>query len=154
MKTINQEDFTTALSILFRETFEGMPTAEEQVYLSHDTGIFSTLGTLNAEQASTEINGVTIAAHSEHARFYIELLDNYLNRDMRVIDFKQSWRVSKVSENEWDDLRGNLSKIYRKTTETLEKNDVWGLDTITVAMGIVAHTAYHLGAIRQMAKSL
>ncbi len=154
MKTINQTDFTTALSILFKETFEGMLTAEEQVYLAHDTGIFATLGKLSAEQASTEINSTTIAAHGEHARFYIELLNNYLNRDMRVVDFKQSWRVSKVSEDEWDDLRENLSKTYRKTSETLEKNDVWGLDTITVAMGIVAHTAYHLGAIRQMAKNL
>ena len=152
MKTINQEDFTTALSILFRETFEGMPTAEEQVYLAHDTGIFATLGAIDAEKASTEVNGVSIAAHSEHARFYIELLDNYMNKDWRVIDFKQSWRVTTVNENEWDDLRENLSKIYRKTTDTIEKNEVWGLDTITVAMGIVAHTAYHLGAIRQMSK--
>ena len=154
MKTINQADFTTALSILFKETFEGMPTAEEQVYLAHDTGIFATLGAISAEKASTETNSTTIAAHCEHARFYIELLDNYLNRDMRVIDFKQSWNVKTVSENDWDDLRENLSKVYRKTSETLEKNDVWGLDTITVAMGIVAHTAYHLGAIRQMAKNL
>ena len=154
MKTINQEDFTTALSILFRETFEGMPTKEEQVYLAHNTGIFSTLGSLSAEQASTEINGATIAAHSEHARFYIELLDNYLNRDMRVIDFKQSWKVTTVNDDEWDDLREKIAKLYGKTSETLEKNDVWGLDTITVAMGIVAHTAYHLGAIRQIAKAI
>lgn len=153
MKTINQADFTTALSILFKETFEGMPTAEEQVYLAHNAGIFATLGKISAEQASTETDSTTIAAHSEHARFYIELLDNYLNRDMRVVDFKQSWRVSNVSENEWDDLRENLSKVYRKTSETFEKNDVWSLDTITVAMGILAHTAYHLGAIRQMAKN-
>ncbi len=154
MKTINQEDFTTALSILFRETFEGMPTAEEQVYLAHDTGIFATLGKLSAEQVSTEINGATVAAHSEHARFYVELLDNYLNRDMRVVDFKQSWNVTTLNEDEWDDLRQKIAKLYGKTLETLEKNEVWGLDTITVAIGIVAHTAYHLGAIRQMAKSL
>lgn len=153
MKTINQTDFTTALSILFRETFEGMPTAEEQVYLAQGTGIFATLGKISAEQASTEINSTTIAAHSEHARFYIELLDNYMNKDMRVIDFKQSWRIKTVSEDEWDDLRENISKIYRKTTETISKNEEWGLDAITVAMGIVSHTAYHLGAIRQMAKN-
>lgn len=154
MKTINQEDFTTALSILFRETFEGMPTTEEQVFLAPDTGIFATLAGLSAAQASTEINGVTIAAHSEHTRFYIELLDNYLNRDMRVIDFQLSWKITTVTEDEWDDLREKMAKLYGKTTETLAQNDVWGLDTITVAMGIVAHTAYHLGAIRQMIKNL
>lgn len=154
MKTINQSDFTTSLAILFRETFEGMPTAEENVFLAHDTGIFLTLGKISAEQASTEINSTTIAAHSEHARFYIELLDNYLNKNMRVVNFNESWRIKIVSEDEWDDLRENLSNIYRKTTETFEKNEEWNLDAITVAMGIVAHTAYHLGAIRQIAKGL
>ncbi len=154
MKTINQTDFTTALAILFRETFEGMPTVEEQVFLTHESGIFITLGKIDSEKASTEINSTTIAAHSEHARFYIELLDNYLNKNMRVVNFNQSWKTKIVNENEWDDLRENLSNMYRKTTETFEKNEEWGLDTITVAMGIVAHTAYHLGAIRQLAKGI
>ncbi len=154
MKTINQTDFTQALSILFRETFEGMPTPEEHVFLDHNAGIFTTLGVINAERASTEINSSTIAAHSEHTRFYLELLDNYLNKDFRILDFKQSWRTKTVGEDEWDALRENMSKIYRKAGETFDKKDDWATDTITVAMGIVAHTAYHLGSIRQMAKNL
>lgn len=154
MKTINQDDFKAALSILFRESFEGMPTREEQVFLDFDAGIFRTLGKLTAEQASREINSNTIAAHAEHARFYIELLDNYLNKDFRIFDFKQSWRIKTVNEDEWDVLRENMSKIYRKVTETLQKTDEWGLDAITVAMGIVSHTIYHLAAIRQMMKNL
>jgi hypothetical protein len=52
MKTINQDVFKSALSILFREAFEGMPTKEEQVFLDYNTGIFRTLGKLNAEEAS------------------------------------------------------------------------------------------------------
>jgi hypothetical protein len=154
MKTINLDDFTQGLSILFRETFEGMPTPEEQVYLARDTGIFVTLGAIDAARASAEINSNTIAAHSEHTRFYLELMDNYLNKDFRVLDFKQSWSIKTVTEDEWDMLRENMSAFYRKVGETLEKNEHWQLDTITVAMGIVAHTAYHLGAIRQMAKNV
>jgi len=154
MKTINRDDFTQALSILLRETFEGMPTPEEQVYLDRDAGIFMTLGRLNARQASTEINSGTIAAHCEHARFYLELLDNYLNKDFRILDFKQSWRIKTVGEDEWDALRENVSRTYRKISETFEKNEEWALDSITVAMGVVAHTAYHLGAIRQLVKNI
>ena len=154
MKTINQDDFTQALSILFRESFEGMTTPEEQVFLDLNTGMFTTLGKISAEQASTEINSNTIAAHAEHARFYIELLDNYLNKVLRIMDFKESWRIKPVSEDEWDKLRENLSRTYRKLSETLQKNEEWNLNTITVAMGIVAHTAYHLGAIRQMVKNV
>jgi len=70
------------------------------------------------------------------------------------LDFKQSWRIKTVGEDEWDALRENMSKIYRKVSETFGKNDEWALDTITVAMGIIAHTAYHLGAIRQLAKNV
>jgi len=154
MKTINRDDFTQALSILFRETFEGMPAPEEPVYLDRDAGIFATLGVIDAAQASTETNSSTIAAHGEHARFYLELLDNYLNKDLRIVDFKQSWHIKTVGEDEWDALRENISKIYRKVSETFQKNEKWELDSITVAMGIVTHTAYHLGAIRQMAKNL
>lgn len=154
MKTINQDDFTQALSILFREAFEGMPTPEEYVYLDRDAGIFATLGKIDAAQASTEINSSSIAAHSEHARFYLELLDNYLNKDLRIMDFKQSWSIKIVGEDEWDALREDISRVYRKVGETFDKNDEWVLDTITVAMGIVAHTAYHLGAIRQLAKTV
>jgi hypothetical protein len=152
MKIINQSDFTTALAVLFRETFEGMPKVEENVYLAHDSGMFITLGKIDAERASTEINATTIAAHSEHTRFYLELLDNYLNKNMRVVNFSRSWDIKIVSEDEWDDLRENISRIYRKTTETFNQNEEWSLDEITVAMGIIAHTAYHLGAIRQMLK--
>ena len=154
MKPINHADFAKALSIMFRESFEGMPTPEEQVFLDRDAGIFMTLGRLDAEQASAEINSNTIAAHCEHARFYLELLDNYLNKDFRILDFKQSWRIKIVDEDEWDALRENVSRTYRKVSETFEKNEEWALDSITVAMGIVAHTAYHLGSIRQMAKNL
>ncbi len=154
MKTINQDDFKQALSILFRETFEGMPTVEEYIFTNPEAGIFATLGKLDARQASREVNHVTIAAHAEHARFYLELLDNYLNKDLRVVDFNQSWRVKTVGEDEWDALRENMAKVYRKVSETFQNNNEWALDTITVAMGIVAHTAYHLGAIRQMIKSV
>ena len=152
MKTINQDDFTGALLVLFKEAFEGLSAREGNVFLDGGIGFFTTLGKIDAQQASREINANTIAAHSEHARFYLELLNNYLNKDYRVMDFKQSWRIQSVSEDEWESLRENLAQIYRQIEETFRRNEEWTLDSITVAMGIIAHSAYHLGAIRQMLK--
>lgn len=150
---IAKADFVKAVMVLFRETFEGIRTQDGAIFLDDGVGVFTTLGNISAARASAETNANTIAAHAEHARFYLELLDNYLNKNFSVVDFKQSWRVRAVSEDEWDALRENLSKAYRKTSETFERGDAeWTLDTITVAVGIVAHTAYHLGAIRQMLK--
>ena len=152
MKTINQDDFTKSLSLLFREAFEGLTAPEVNIFINPETSFFSTLGHIDAKKASAEKNQTTIAAHSEHARFYMELLNNYLNKRFHVVDFNQSWRIKEVSEDEWDLLRENISKTYREISETFEKNEDWSLDTITVAMGILAHTAYHLGAIRQIIK--
>lgn len=154
MKTINQTDFTKALERLFRETFEGMDDVTQQMFLMADTGIFATLASFDAAQASAEINGTTIAAHSEHARFYIQLLDNYLNKDMNIMNFNDSWKIQTVDEAEWEALRENFAATYRKTRETFDQFEEWTIDSITVAMGMIAHTAYHLGAIRQMAKNL
>ena len=154
MKTINQDDFTAALLVLFKEAFEGLTAREGNVFLDGGVGFFTTLGKIDAQQASREINANSIAAHSEHARFYLELLNNYLNKDYRVVDFKQSWRIKSVTEDEWEKLRENLAEIYRKIEETFRQKSEWTLDTMTVAMGMVAHSAYHLGAIRQMSKTL
>lgn len=154
MKTINQDAFTESLAMIFKELFEGMTAPETNIFLNREAGFFSTLGNINAAGASTEKNRTTIAAHSEHARFYLELLNNYLNKNFTVIDFNQSWLVKKVSEDEWDLLRESMSRAYRDVSETFEKNEDWSLNTITVAMGIIAHTAYHLGAIRQIAKAI
>lgn len=154
MNTIKKEDLTAALSVVFKEAFEGMATGETGVIFDHGVGFFNTLAKLDAAQASTEINATTIAAHSEHARFYLALLDNYLKKDYRVLDFNQSWRITTVSENDWDELRENLAKIYRQIGETVRKIEDWDTDTITVVLGMLAHTTYHLGAIRQMSKKL
>ena len=112
MKTINQDDFTDALLVLFKESFEGLTAREGNVFLDGSVGFFTTLGKIDARQASKEINNNTVAAHSEHARFYLELLNNYLNKDYRVVDFKQSWNIKTVSEDEWESLRENLAEIY------------------------------------------
>lgn len=154
MKTINRDDFVKALLILFKESFEGLSTKEGNVFLDGGVGVFTTLGNIDARQASQNVNFNTIAGHSEHARFYLELLNNYLAKDFRIIDFDLSWRVKTVGDDEWEKLRENLAEIYRKIGETFRHNDEWTFDTITVAMGMMTHTAYHLGAIRQMLKNL
>lgn len=154
MKTINQKDFTGSLSALLKETFEGVNTDLGTMYLNKGTGFFATIENISAEIASrsSSENGTTIAAHCEHTRFYLEFMTDYLNEDFKMVDWKDSWNIKTVDAAEWDALRGQMQKTYQKVSDMVSEVEMWNDFKISGALGILAHTAYHLGAIRQIAK--
>lgn len=156
MKTINQDDFTNSLFALLKETFEGTGTTFGTIYLNENTGLFPTLENVSAETASRVVSdgGATIAAHCEHTRFYLEFLSNYMNETFTMVDWKDGWKTKTVSDAEWNALRGQLQKIYQTVTDSFNEVETWNDFKISGALGMLAHTAYHLSAIRQMLKVL
>jgi lysozyme family protein len=154
MKTINQADFTNSIFALLKETFEGTNTAFGTMYLDAGTGFFDTIDAVDAEKASRLIaeGATTIAAHCEHVRFYLEFLSNYMSEKFIMVDWKESWKVKTVTEAEWTALRGQLHKTYQVVTDTFDEVETWNDFKISGALGILAHTAYHLSAIRQILK--
>jgi hypothetical protein len=154
MKTINQDDFTNSLFALFKETFEGTNTAFGTMYLDQGTGLFDTIDKVDAEKASRSATegGTTIAGHCEHVRFYLEFLSNYMSEKFTMVDWKDSWKITTVSDAEWTALRGQLHKTYQVVTDTFNEVETWNDFKISGALGILAHTAYHLSAIRQLLK--
>ncbi len=154
MKTINQTDFLKSMKALLRETFEGVETDFGTMYLDRETSLFSTLEAVEADVASRAISddGTTIAGHCEHLRFYIDFLNNYLSEKFEIVDWKESWSVTKVNKKEWNALRGKLHKAYQTVIDTFDEVEVWTDHKISGALGILTHTAYHLSAIRQMLK--
>ncbi|MBA3633147.1 MAG: DinB family protein [Acidobacteria bacterium] len=155
METINQEFFTKNILSLLKETFEGS-SPEGSAYLDRGVGVLNTIEKISAEKASHSIgeNGATIAAHLEHARFYLVILLEFMNGRTEKVDWNESWLVKTVGETEWNALRENTNKAYQKVTETFQTIEDWDDDKVGGAMVIVVHTAYHLGAIRQIAKSI
>jgi len=154
MKTINQDDFTSSLFALLKETFEGTNTAFGTMYLDQGTGFFDTIDKVDAEKASRSVaeGSTTIAAHCEHVRFYLEFLSNYMSEKFMMADWKDSWKVKTVTDAEWTALRGQLQKAYQLVTDTFNEVETWNDFKISGALGILAHTAYHLSAIRQILK--
>ena len=66
------------------------------------------------------------------------------------IDWAASWQVQQVTGEEWEALQGQLTAAYRSALSCMARPDNWQRDeSIGEAMAILAHTAYHLGAIRQ-----
>ena len=153
---IKKEDFLDNISYLLRETFEGSPEGQGSAYLDRGVGVFATIEKISAETASHSIGGneASIAAHLEHARFYLTALVEFMNGRTEKIDWNESWSVKTVNETEWNFLKENVQRDYKKTMESFQAIENWNDDNIGEAMAIVAHTAYHLGAIRQILKAV
>ena len=152
--SMQSEHFVESVAYLLRETFEGSPEGQPSAYLDRGVGFFSTIDALDASQASKEFGDTTIAAQTEHAKFYLDRLCEFIAGRTERVNWEDSWLIETVNEKEWAALRSTVKKAYENALKCLAANTAWDVKTAGMAIGIVAHTAYHLGAIRQIAKSV
>ncbi len=152
--TIKKEDFLKDVLFILRETFEGSPEGQGSAYLDRGVGIFVTLEILSAADVSREISGTTIAAHTEHTKFYLDRLCEFINGRTEPVNWEQSWLIETVNETEWNILREGMRKSYEGVLRCFAEIETWNEENIGEAVAIIAHTAYHLGAIRQLMKSV
>ena len=151
---INRDDFLKDVLFILGETFEGSPEGQGSAYLDNGVGVFNTLENLSAEQVSSQISGTTIAAHTEHAKFYLDRLCEFIQGSTGKVNWEQSWLIETVNETEWNFLREGMRKSYEGVLRCFAEVETWKEDNIGEAIAIIAHTAYHLGAIRQIAKAV
>ncbi len=151
---ITKDDFLKDVLFVLRETFEGSPEGAGSEFLDHGIGILTTLEKLSAEQVSEFSGETTIAAHTEHAKFYLDRICEFLKGRTEKVNWEQSWLIETVNDEEWNNLREAVRKSYENVLQTFAEIETWNGDNIGDAVAIIAHSAYHLGAIRQMAKSL
>ncbi len=152
MDQIETKHFINSLNYLFKETFEGSPP-QGSIYLDRGIGVFNTIGNLDANTASMLVSGASIASQTEHLRYYLEVLNNFLQGTVQAADWSRSWAKKEVTEEEWSDIKKGLREMYEHVLKTFEKIEGWDEDKMSEAMAMVVHTAYHLGAIRQIAKN-
>ena len=147
---ISHDLFSKTFFTLLQETFEKV----EGIYLDKGTSLLETVAAITAAEASRPIapNGTTIAGHVDHIRFYLRVLNDYMDGNWHQnLDWKQSWLTAKVTESEWDALRKDLEADYQHLLTHLKSFTDWNDNhRLGGAMGIIVHTAYHLGAIRQI----
>lgn len=148
-KQIDQDHFLNSLFALLDETFEN----PHGIYLDKNTSLFQTLEMVTAEEASIPVGGkcASLAAQVAHITFYLEVLERYVAyNDTSRVDWSEIWRtVEKVTDKEWQALKANLEAAYRRIDQLFHEIEIWNEDSISGAMAIVVHTAYHLGEIRQ-----
>jgi hypothetical protein len=65
-------------------------------------------------------------------------------------DWNASWQRTTVTQEEWESLCQSLREAAHQWQESVVKHQEWNDLTASGALASVAHTAYHLGAIRQI----
>lgn len=150
MTTIESEHFTKALLALLDETFDNV----QGYYLDRGTSLFETLATISAAEASIPVGGkcATLAAQVKHVAFYLNVVDrNVREHNYARVDWGEIWRtISTVSPQDWSSIQAELRNAYNRIITLIQEMPDWTSEMeIGGAMGVVAHTAYHLGEIRQ-----
>ena len=152
---MNAEDFVTILPTLFRELVNGSPDPGARTYMLNrgDTGLLAALERLSAAEASAQrAGGPSIAAHVDHLRYGLSLLNGWALSATAPgeTDWTASWRKSVVSEPEWRTLREEFAREAEAWAAALcTPREVNEIQAGWIA-GSIAHLAYHFGAIRQI----
>lgn len=153
VRTIPEETFRSVLLASLEEAISNV----HGFFLDKGDSLYETLAGITAEQASTPLGpgSGTIAAKVNHTRFYVEVvLKNAEAGEFIPADWESSWAVDTVTDEEWADLVEGLKSTFTRFTDLARVNDQWPEPVLGGAFGVVIHTAYHLGEIRQALASL
>lgn len=146
-----------ALLKVLTELIDGASRDVAWVLNPEDPGLISSLSRVSAENASAVPAGgsASIAAHVDHLRYGLELLNRW-TRDESAFEnaaYSASWDRLIVSEAQWASLREALAKEAHAWREALKRQSDLTSDQLTAVVASVAHLAYHMGAIRQIDRS-
>ncbi|MGB3330728.1 MAG: DinB family protein [Thermomicrobiales bacterium] len=120
--------------------------------LDRGTSMFETLAGIDAETASLRYSpdAGTLAAQVNHTRFYLDVvLRSMQGGDNTPADWEASWDVGRVTDAEWTALIDGLRASYDAVHAFIANRERWDEASVGDAMAVVAHSAYHLGEIRQ-----
>ena len=142
--------FIETILYLLDETFDTV----HGIYLDKGTSLFETLATVSAEEASRPVSSrcASLSAQVAHVAFYLDMtLEFAQGRNPGPIDWGDIWRtVREVTPDEWNASQQRLRESYNKVIELVKRiESLEDENAVQGAMGMVVHTAYHLGEIRQ-----
>ena len=150
------DDTRTSLTTLFSELVDGAPTGGGAFVLnSGDAGLLRSLDKLSAADASRSVHGgATIAAHARHLRYGLSLMNRWASEGGNPFadaKWDEAWKTSLVDDEEWDEIRGGLRDEAHRWLRALGSPRNVSRVELSGMIGSIAHLAYHLGAMRQIA---
>jgi hypothetical protein len=151
----NDAIFQQALLKLLSEVFVGPPAAEAYLLNPGDPGLLGQLEVINAAGASARVvpGKTTIASHVDHVHYGLTLMNRWAAGEENPwanSDWDASWKRTTVTEAEWRSLRDRLRQEFENWRRFVSDRTDWSEMSAAGAISSAAHTAYHLGAIRQI----
>jgi hypothetical protein len=149
-------DINESLTTLFAELVEGVKTPGDAYILnSGDLGLLRSLDKLSAADASRSLDGgATIAAHAQHVRYGLSLMNRWATEGGNPFadaTWDEAWRTAAVDDREWAEIRAGLGDEARRWLQALGSPRKVSRQGMNGVIGSIAHFAYHLGAVRQIA---
>jgi hypothetical protein len=155
---VRTDKVAASLTELFAELIKGANTPGEAFVLnSGDLGILRSLDKLSAAEASYSINeGATIAAHAQHLRYGLSLMNRWARKGgdpYADAKWDEAWRTSSVTDHEWNEIRSGLRDEAKSWLHELGESRKVTTKELSGMIATIVHMAYHLGAMRQISKT-
>jgi hypothetical protein len=153
---MNTRDVGSTLTTLFSELVDGASAPDGAFILnSGDAGLLRSLDKLAAADASRSVQGgATIAAHAQHLRYGLSLMNRWATEGGNPFadaTWDAAWKIGTVNDTEWSEIKQGLrDEVHRWLRALGAPRDVQPVE-LHGMVGSIAHLAYHLGAIRQIA---
>ncbi|MCU1384122.1 MAG: hypothetical protein JWL71_2819 [Acidobacteria bacterium] len=150
---MNTQDLSITLTTLFAELVDGPPADAAYMLNRGDLGLLRSLDRLTPAQASAAPRaGASIAAHVDHLRYGLSLMNRWSagENPFDDADWSASWRSTVVTAAGWQTLRDDLNREAHRWLDALRVPREVSTTELNGIVGSIAHLAYHLGAIRQI----
>jgi hypothetical protein len=156
---MNTAEVAPVLGRLFSELVDGTARPGEAFILnSGDIGLLRSLDRLTAGAASRSANdGATIAAHAQHVRYGLSLMNRWVSEGgnpFAEATWDAAWKITDVDDAGWAEIRSGLRDEARRWLEVLKTPRETSELELTGMVSSICHLAYHLGAMRQIAKDI
>lgn len=154
MKT---NEIAESLTTLFSELVDGAGAPGGAYVLnSGDVGLLRSLEKLSAVEASQAVQGgATIAAHAQHVRYGLSLMNRWAREGGNPFAnamWEEAWKIGAVDDEQWTEIRTRLGDEARNWLAILGSPRDAIRPELNGMIGSIVHLAYHLGAMRQIAK--
>ncbi len=153
---IQENDFKAPLTQLLGEAFGALDTDSGYFMDNGRDGLLGVLSEIDANTASAALKpaNATIASHTTHVLYLIDLFIAYDNGERPRADWAAAWQQRTVNAAEWAQLRADLRVRYEDIIKRLHARSDWSGQVAGAWMMLLAHVAYHVGEIRQIRTSL
>jgi hypothetical protein len=157
--TTTDSVFHRAVSNMLTEIFDGPPGQEAYLLNPGDPGLLRQLESIDASTASRRPmpGKTTVASHVDHLHFGLSILNRWAAGDPNPwagTDANASWQRPTVTDAQWRALRDAFRHEAEQWRKGVDARGSWDATGAAVALSTAVHTAYHVGAIRQILAGL